>query len=184
MDLLRQVYVLPHWGRCCRSNVLPHPVTVYWHRADQSQCWPYNARRLAGQPLECQFLSHWYDSTPTKFRRKQDSNLGSSTLEADALPRGQRGGSCLERAIRSRDFKISMPAVVLSGVTGSVQALAGPVSAYCNRVTGNLICDLVWQGVNLSQQIRPMRSTCALLGRSSTNQPTHPSPRSRQATAG
>ena len=47
-DLLRQFYVLPHWDRSCRSNVLPHPVTVYWHRADQSQCWPYIARRLAG----------------------------------------------------------------------------------------------------------------------------------------
>ena len=47
-DLLRQFYVLPHWDRSCRSNVLPHPVTVYWHRADQSQHWPYNARRLAG----------------------------------------------------------------------------------------------------------------------------------------
>ena len=47
-DLLRQFYVLPHWDRSWRSNVLPHPVTVYWHRADQSQCWPYNARRLAG----------------------------------------------------------------------------------------------------------------------------------------
>ena len=40
--------MLPHWDRSCRSNVLPHPVTVHWHRADQSQCWPYNARRLAG----------------------------------------------------------------------------------------------------------------------------------------
>ena len=47
-DLLRQLYVLSHWDRSCGSNVLPHPVTVYWHRADQSQCWPYNARRLAG----------------------------------------------------------------------------------------------------------------------------------------
>ena len=36
------------WDRSCRSNVLPHPVTVYWHRANQSQCWPYNGRRLAG----------------------------------------------------------------------------------------------------------------------------------------
>ena len=42
------IYVLPHWDRSCRSNFLSHPVTVYWHRADQSQCWPYNARRLAG----------------------------------------------------------------------------------------------------------------------------------------
>ena len=24
------------------------PFTVYWHQADQSQRWPYNARRLAG----------------------------------------------------------------------------------------------------------------------------------------
>ena len=47
-NLHRQFYVLPHWDRSCRSNFLPHPVTVYWHQADQSQCRPYNARRLAG----------------------------------------------------------------------------------------------------------------------------------------
>ena len=47
-DLLRQFYVLPHWDRSCRSNFPSHPVTVYWHRANQSQWWPYNARRLAG----------------------------------------------------------------------------------------------------------------------------------------
>ena len=46
-DLLRQLYVLPHWDKSCRSNFLPHPVTVYWHWADQSQHWPYNIRRLA-----------------------------------------------------------------------------------------------------------------------------------------
>ena len=92
MDLLRQFYVLPHWDRSCRSNFLPHPVTVYWHRADQSQRWPYNARRLAGLPLECQFLSHWYDLTPKKSHHKWDSNPGSSALEADALPLGQQGG--------------------------------------------------------------------------------------------
>ena len=47
-DLLRQFYVLPHWDRSCRSNFPSHPVTVYWHRADQSQRWPYDTRRLAG----------------------------------------------------------------------------------------------------------------------------------------
>ena len=47
-DLLRQLYVLPHWDRSCRSNFPSHPVTVYWHQADQSKRWPYNARRLAG----------------------------------------------------------------------------------------------------------------------------------------
>ena len=65
-DLLRQFYVLPHWDRSCRSNFLPHPVTVYWHRADQSQHWPYNTRRLVGLPLECQFLSHCSGSTQKK----------------------------------------------------------------------------------------------------------------------
>ena len=43
-----------------------HPVTVNWHRANQSGRWPYNARRLAGKPLEFQFLGHWYDSTRKK----------------------------------------------------------------------------------------------------------------------
>ena len=47
-DLHRQFYVLPHWDRSCRSNFPSRPVTVYWHWADQSQRWPYNARRLAG----------------------------------------------------------------------------------------------------------------------------------------
>ena len=47
-DLLGQFYVLPHWDRSSRSNFLPHPVTVNWHRADQSQRWSYNNRRLAG----------------------------------------------------------------------------------------------------------------------------------------
>ena len=39
-------------------------------------------------------MSHWYDSTPKKSRRKRDSNPGPSALEADALPLGQRGGLC------------------------------------------------------------------------------------------
>ena len=47
-DLLRQFYVLPHWDGSCRSNFPSHPVTVYWHRANQLKHWPYNSRRLAG----------------------------------------------------------------------------------------------------------------------------------------
>ena len=30
-----------------QTNFLPHPVTVYWHQADQSHCWSHT-RRLAG----------------------------------------------------------------------------------------------------------------------------------------
>ena len=74
-----------HTETSCKSNIPSHPVRVYWQRANQSQHWPYSARRLAGYPLECQCLSHWYDLTPEKSRLKQDSNLGSSALEVDAL---------------------------------------------------------------------------------------------------
>ena len=38
-----------------------------------------------GKSLECQCLSHRYDSTSKKSRRKRDSNPGPSTVEADAL---------------------------------------------------------------------------------------------------
>ena len=73
-DLLRQFYVLPHTETEAADQSFPsHPVTVYWHRADQSQGWPYSTRRLAGEPLECQSLSHWYDSTPKKTQRKPGS---------------------------------------------------------------------------------------------------------------
>ena len=84
-DLLRQFYVLPFWDRSYRPNFPSHPVTVYWHRAGQSQHWPYYARRLAGYPLDCQFLSHWNDLTPEKSRSQRDSKPGSSALEVDAL---------------------------------------------------------------------------------------------------
>ena len=38
-----------------------------------------------GSQWECQFLSHWYDLTLEKSRRKQDLNSGSSTLKVDAV---------------------------------------------------------------------------------------------------
>ena len=47
-DLHRQFYVLPLRDTSCRWNFLPHPVTVYWHRANRSQCWPYITRCQAG----------------------------------------------------------------------------------------------------------------------------------------
>ena len=38
-DLHRQLYVLPHWDRSCRSNFPSDLNTVNWHLADQSQHW-------------------------------------------------------------------------------------------------------------------------------------------------
>ena len=104
-NLLRQFYVLPHWDRSCRPNIPSHP--VYWHRADQSQRWPYIARRLAGQPLEFHFLSHWYDSTPEKSRRKRDSNPGSSAPEAVALTTWPtRRSACMEVQLNGRVYAL------------------------------------------------------------------------------
>ena len=88
---------LPCWDGSCRPNFLFHPVTVYWRQADQSQHWPYNARRL-----ECQFWSHWYDSTPEKSWRKQDSNPGSSALEGGALTTRPTRRSCERDRERGR----------------------------------------------------------------------------------
>ena len=53
-DWSAQFCVLPHWDRSCTSNFLFHPVTVYWHRASQSQHWTYHARRnrvVIGVPI-------------------------------------------------------------------------------------------------------------------------------------
>ena len=57
-------------GTCCHTEAEVADQTFY---LTQSQCTdtgptspsvaPYNTRRLAGQPLACQFESHWYDST-------------------------------------------------------------------------------------------------------------------------
>ena len=67
-----------------------------------------------GSHWNCQFLSHWYDSTPKKkSRRKRDSNPGPSALETDALPLGQRGGNLREpttqiKTIQSKQKKRKM----------------------------------------------------------------------------
>ena len=37
--------MLSHWNRSCMSNLLSHPVTIYWHRANQFWNRSCNARR-------------------------------------------------------------------------------------------------------------------------------------------
>ena len=63
--------------RSCISNFLSHPVTVYWCQVNQSQCFAYNTRHLAGKSMDCQFLSNGM-TRPTKKnpRQKCESNLG------------------------------------------------------------------------------------------------------------
>ena len=77
---------------CCHTEIEIADQTFYLTQSQYTDTGltspradPIMPGSLAGKPLECQFLSHWYDLTPKKSRRKQDSNPGSSTLEVDAF---------------------------------------------------------------------------------------------------
>ena len=82
------------WDRSCGSNFPSHPVTVYWHRADQSQHWPYNARVATWVPVLKSLV--WLD--PEKSWRKRESNPRSSALKANALTTRPMGQLAVEEA--------------------------------------------------------------------------------------
>ena len=79
-DLLKQSYVLPHWDRSWRSNLLSDPVTVLWHRTNQSQRWSCNARRqppgrvVTGVPISKSLVCLDLEKDPW---RKRESNPGT-----------------------------------------------------------------------------------------------------------
>ena len=91
---------------CCHTEIEVADQTFYLTQSQYTDTGPTSpstdpitpgARQ--GKPLECQFLSHWYDSTPEKSRRKRDSNPGPSALEADALttrPTRRCGGKAVD----------------------------------------------------------------------------------------
>ena len=90
---------------CCHTEIEVADQTFYLTQAQYTDTGPTSPSAdpitpsaLQGSHWSANFSSHWYDSTPKKSRRKRDSNPGSSALEADALPLGQRGG--LEKVMR------------------------------------------------------------------------------------
>ena len=93
---------------CCHTEIEVADQTFYLTQSQYTDTGPTSPSAdpitpgaWQGSPLECQFLSHWYDSTPKKSRRRRDSNLGSSTLEADALTtRPTRRPTTEEQALR------------------------------------------------------------------------------------
>ena len=75
----------------CHTEIEVADQTFYLTRSQYTDTGPTSPSadpRTPGAWQGSQFLSHWYDSTPKKSRRKRNS----SALEADALPLGQRGG--------------------------------------------------------------------------------------------
>ena len=80
--LHRQLYVLPHWDRSCRSNFLPHSALTPRRPVPALTLKCQAPGRVAtGVPMFKSLV--WLD--PEKSRRKRDSNPGSSAPEADAV---------------------------------------------------------------------------------------------------
>ena len=71
---------------CCHSEIEVADPTFYLTQSQYTDSGPTNPSADPITPgVKCQFLSHWYDSTRKKSRRKRDSNPGPSALGADAL---------------------------------------------------------------------------------------------------
>ena len=83
---------------CCHTEIEVADQTFYLTQSQYTDTGPTSPSAHPMTPGAWQGshwsanVCHWYDSTPKKSRRKRDSNPGSSALEADALPLGQRGG--------------------------------------------------------------------------------------------
>ena len=88
MDLLKQLYVLPHWDRSCRSNFPSHPVTAYWCWANQYQHWvidPIMPGAWQGIHRSANFEVTGM-TQPAKIPAQTGFEpRGSSTLKADTL---------------------------------------------------------------------------------------------------
>ena len=143
--------MLPHWDRIYRSNFKSQPVTVYSHWADHSQRWPYNARRLARQPLEYRLLCHWYDSTWKRSTAKAEIEPMPGAVEADALPLGQRGG-------RRMACQAPHPGVCCASSVAVCALSSCPWQRLCVQLVGLLLhvfpslscCILLWMRWSLT----------------------------------
>ena len=77
---------------CCHTEIKVADQTFHLTQSQYTDTWPTSPSTDPITPGAWQdsywsaiFVSHWYDSTPKKSRRKRDWNPGSSALEAEAL---------------------------------------------------------------------------------------------------
>ena len=84
---------------CCHTQIEVADQTFYLTQSQYTDTGrtspsadPLTPGAWQGSHWSANFLSHWYDSTLQKSRRKRDSNPGSSTLDTDALHLGQQCG--------------------------------------------------------------------------------------------
>ena len=81
---------------CCHTEIEAADQTFYLTHLQYTDTGPTSPSvdpitpgAWQGSHWSANVLSHWYDSTPKKSRRKWDSNPGLSALKADVLPLGQ-----------------------------------------------------------------------------------------------
>ena len=88
-DLPRELYVLPHWDRSCRSNLLSHLGIIYCHWANKSLYGPYNIQHWQGRHWSINFQ----DMGMTRQGKSPTWEAGfaprSAAFTADTLPPGQ-----------------------------------------------------------------------------------------------
>ena len=77
---------------CCHTEIEVADPTFYLTQSQYTDTGltspsadPITPGAWQGSHWSANFLSHWYDSTPKKSRRKRDSNPGPPALEAEAL---------------------------------------------------------------------------------------------------
>ena len=77
---------------CCHTEIEVADPTFYLTQSQYTDTGPTSPSAdpitpgaWQGSHWSANFLSHWYDLTAKKSRRKRDSNPGPSALEADAL---------------------------------------------------------------------------------------------------
>ena len=77
---------------CCHTEIKVADQTFYLTQSQYTDTGPTSPSAdpitpgaWQGSHWSANFLSHWYESTPKKSRRKRDSTPGSSALEADDL---------------------------------------------------------------------------------------------------
>ena len=118
---------------CCHTEIEGANPTFYLTQSQYTDTGPTSPSAdpitpgaLQGSHWSANFLSHWYDSTPKKSRRKRNSNPESSALEADALPLGQRGSFELGKDPRRKLHTIvlwPLGTYVLETARGAVRRL-------------------------------------------------------------
>ena len=102
---------------CCHTEIEVADPTFYLTQSQYTDTGPTSPSADPNAPGAWQgshwsanFLSHWYDSTPKKSRRKRDSNPGSSDLEADALTTRPTRQSCrCVRAVGGKKNEVGYP---------------------------------------------------------------------------